>query len=197
MLTRKKGILLFLIGAPAATVGDWFHVHTGTTFYPSEVYRWYIAGIPFWIPILFGLASATLGLVYHGVKKLLGAERFNEGAMLKDVLLAGLLYMALHALSGYICPWGFPATDIVLAIPVLLVWFTLDRSVGGALVCLLAGLLGPGAEILLVHLGIFSFSDKAYRLLGVATWLPWIHMAGALAIGRFVERGHSHETQGD
>jgi hypothetical protein len=43
------------------------------------------------------------------------------------------------------------------------------------------------AEIVRVHKGIFAFWERADRLFGVSTWLPWIYMAGGLAAGRFTE----------
>jgi uncharacterized protein (DUF362 family) len=188
MLTWQKLALLFLIGAPLASVGDAFHVHTGTTFY-APGYVWYIQGVPFWIPILFGVAAGSFGIVYDRAKAVLGASHFQERAKLDHAVVAGLVYMILHTMSGYVCRLGFPATDFILALPVFLVWYYLDRSSGGALVCLLGGLVGVSAEILLVHKGIFSFSDKSYKIFGVATWLPWIYVAGTLAVSRFLEIG--------
>jgi uncharacterized protein (DUF362 family) len=189
MLTWQKLALLFLIGAPLASVGDAFHVRTGTTFYPPEAHAWSFQGVPFWIPILFGVAAALFGVVYDRAKAILGAGHFKQRAKLEHVMVAGLVYLVLHVISGYICRSGFPATDIVLALPVVLIWYFVDRSSGGALVCLLGGLIGVSAEILLVHQGIFTFSDKSFKIFGVATWLPWIYMAGTLAVSRFVEEG--------
>jgi len=48
-------------------------------------------------------------------------------------------------------------------------------------------LLSVAAEVLLVRKGIFAFSDQTNQLFGVATWLPWIYMAGGPAAGRFIE----------
>jgi len=189
MLRSKEFTLLFFGGAILASVGDWFHMHTGTTSYPCEVYGWYIAGIPFFIPPLFGLAAVFLGILYEQSRRLFGVDRFRESAGVIHLIGAALVYMVLHALSGYICQWGFPVTDILLALPVGLTWYFVDRSSGGALFCLFAGLIGANAEILLVRKEIFSFSDKSFRTFGVASWLPWIYVAGALAISRFLEKG--------
>jgi len=194
MLTWRKLTFLFLIGAPLASIGDGFHVHTKTTFYAPEGVVWFIKGVPFWIPFLFGLAAAFLGITYELAKASLGAERFKQGSNFTEVIVAGLVYLLLHTLSGYISQWNFPFPDVFLALPVLLTWYLLDRSFGGALVCILAGVIGVSAEIFLVHKGIFLFSDRANQLFGVATWLVWIYMAGALAIGRFVERRGPYET---
>jgi uncharacterized protein (DUF362 family) len=187
MLTWHKLALLFLIGAIAASVGDAFHVRTQTTFYAPECFIWYIKGIPFWIPLLFGVASAFFGIAYELGKTILGRTHFREVASIRHVLIAGLVYMSCHCLSGYIFPRGIPLTHILLGVPVILSWAFLDRTWGGALVCFFVGVVGVGAESLLVHKGIFSFSDQANQLCGVATWLPWIYMAGGLAVGRFVE----------
>lgn len=194
MLTWRKLAFLFLIGAPLASVGDMFHVHTHTTFYPPQGAVWFIKGVPFWIPFIFGVAAAFLGITYQLAKGLLGANRFKQRSNLIEVTVAGLVYSLLHILSGYISHWSFPFPDVALALPVILIWSLLDRSFGGALVCIFAAFIGVSAEIFLVHMGVFSFSDSANQLCGVATWLGWVYMAGALAIGRFIERRGPYEA---
>ena len=186
--------LLFLLGALLVSVGDWFHVRTDTIFYPPEVYGWYIGKIPFFIPIIFGLAAAFFGIAYEQSNKLFGTKHFREAARISHVLLAGLLYMVVHVSSGYVGHWPFGLPHLVLGLPVCLIWYFLDRSLCGACFCVFAGLTGMGAEILLVQKGIFSFSDKVHIFCGVATWLPWIYAAGAFAVGRFVERSLTYET---
>lgn len=187
MLTWRKLAILYLIGAVAASVGDAFHVHTKATSYPPERFIWYIEGVPFWIPFLFGSAWACFAIVYQMGKTILGKKLFREGASIGHVAIAGLLYMGCHCLSGYIFRWGLPATHILLGLPVVLAWILLDKSLGGALVCVCASVAGVAAEVLLVHKGIFTFSGQANQLFGVATWIPWIYMAGGLAAGRFIE----------
>jgi hypothetical protein len=194
MLTWRKLALLFLIGAPLASMGDLFHVHTKTTFYPPEGHVFFIKGVPFWIPFIFGIAAGFLGIMYLMTKSLLGAKRFRQGSNVTEVIVAGLVYSLLHISSGYISHWSFPFPDVALALPVILAWYLLDRSSGGALACIIAAFIGVSAEIFLVHMGIFLFSDKANQLFGVATWLGWVYMAGALAIGRFVERRRPYEA---
>ncbi len=196
MLTWCKLAMLFLLGAFAASVGDALHVHTETTFYPPERFVWYIKGIPFFVPLLFGVASAFFGIAYEVGKTILGRAHFREGTSITHVLIAGLVYVGCHCLSGYIFSWGLPLTHILLGVPVVLAWTLLDRTWGGALVCIFVGVLGVGAESLLVHKGIFSFSDQADQLFGVATWLLWIYMAGGLAVGRFVELSVSSNRKG-
>lgn len=184
----SKLIVLFVLGACLASIGDWFHVHTQTTSYPPERYVWYIQGIPFWIPILFGVAATFFGWVYTNAKAWFGGRlSFKEGAKLSDAGLAGLVYMAVHISSGYLSHWPFPLPDMVLALPVVLIWLLLDRTRGGACFSLFVGLIGVSAEISLVHLGVFSFSNGADQLFGVATWLPWVYISAGLAISRFLE----------
>jgi hypothetical protein len=194
MLTWKKLVVLFVVGSMAASVGDAFHVHTQTTFYPPEGPVLFFKGVPFWIPFLFGAASAFFGIVYEVGRGLLGAKRFKQGANITEVMIAGVVYLFLHILSGYISHLSFPLPLVLLALPVVIMWRWMDKSPGGALFCLFTGVVGVSAEVLLVQLGIFSFSDNANELFGVASWLICIYMAGTLAIGRFVERGRPYET---
>jgi hypothetical protein len=188
MLTRPKLVVLFLFGGLAASIGDWFHLQTKTTFYAPESLIWTVHGLPIYIPVFFGIAAALLGIAYDRGKALLGAGWLREGASTAHAVLAGAIYLAVHISSGYVsflqCPWP----HILLGLPVVSSWRFLDGRPGGALFCLLAGLAGTGAEGLLVHFGVFSFSARIGQVLGVATWLPWIYMAAALAVGRLVER---------
>ncbi len=189
MLTYKKLVFLYLFGAIGCSVGDAFHVHTKTTSYQPECFIWYIKGIPFWIPLLFGVAAAFFGIIYALCRRILGIAHFRQNGSIAQVFIAGLVYFCCHCLSGYIFRWGLPLTHVLLGVPVVLAWMFLDKTPGGALVCILVGAIGTGAEMLLVRKGIFSFSSQADQFFGVATWLPWIYMAGGLAVGRFVESG--------
>jgi hypothetical protein len=187
-------IVLFLLGAFLASLGDWFHVHTQTTSYSPERFVWGVKVIPFWIPPLFGIAGSFFGIAYYGAKKMLRSIlSFREGAQRAHIILAGLVYIAMHVSSGYIPRWGFPLPDLLLALPVFLIWLLLDRTSGGACFSIFVALVGVSAEICLVHWGKFAFSDTIDKFCGVATWLPWIYIAGGLAVGRFIERRLSHE----
>ena len=77
-------------------------------------------------------------------------------------------------LDASVCPWS---------------WHGCYRTEAGVELSfrIFASVAGVAAEVLLVRKGIFAFSDQTNQLFGVATWLPWIYMAGGPAAGRFIE----------
>src|SRR5271167_524751 len=62
--TYKKFLILFILGALLAPIGDIVHVLGSTSEYPAT-YR-HLIGIPWWIPLQFGVATIFIGLMHRG-----------------------------------------------------------------------------------------------------------------------------------
>ena len=58
-LRISEAVVLFLLGAVAALIGDHSHVVTGTTVYHTDAVP-FVWSSPFWFPILVGVATVSL-----------------------------------------------------------------------------------------------------------------------------------------
>jgi hypothetical protein len=169
-------LLVFAIGFVVGLAGDACHVVTGTTRYEWD-------GVPFlwesqiWFPFLVG--GAVLSAAFLADRAGLPRLRTRTRA---DARTGALLVLALYALTATLK--GDPATSTVVLTGAiaLALWSWWDPSPAAFAVALIAAVLGPAAEILLVELGAASYADDG--LLGVAPWLPCLYFgAGAVAAG--------------
>ena len=69
----SNAIFLFLIGAIFGPVGDSFHVVSGTTDYPPDLFQLYFWRLPYWVPLIFGAATLAIGLSHSQIDRWLGA----------------------------------------------------------------------------------------------------------------------------
>ena len=95
--------------------------------------------------------------------------------------------IAIYALTAVV-------TDEATGAATVLIWalaFLVYARFGDgrpALICgLLAAILGPAAEILLVEADVAAYSPAADGLWGVAEWLPALYFAFGVVVARLAE----------
>jgi hypothetical protein len=179
-LGARQALLLFGIGAAGGLVGDACHVATGTTTYLDDTFP-FIWKSQLWFPFAVGLATVTTG----ELRLRLGPARPGSSPVEAAAAIASVI--ALYALTAVV-------TDEDPLTATVLIWslaFVIAARFGGgqpALVCaVLAAILGPVAEILIVEAGLAMYAPSADGLLGVAEWLPALYFAFGIVAARLAE----------
>ncbi len=171
--------VLFAIGAAGGLVGDAAHVGAGTTRYLDD-------SLPFvwesqlWFPLLVGLATASLG----ELRLRLGPIRPDLDPRVGIAAIAAVL--ALYAVTALVYDQpDAAATTLVITLAILIVSWLAD---GAAILCgLVAAVVGPLAEVVIVELELARYAEAADSLFGVALWLPALYLAFGVVAARLAE----------
>jgi hypothetical protein len=179
-LSPRQALALFGIGAAGGLIGDACHVATGTTTYLDETFP-FIWKSQLWFPVAVGLATVATG----EVRLRLGPAR--PGSKPVEAVVAIASVVGLYALTAVV-------TDEDPLAATVLIWagaFLIAARFGGgapALVCaVLAAILGPLAEILIVEAELAMYAPAADGLIGVAEWLPALYFAFGIVAARLAE----------
>ncbi len=183
----KLLLTLFLAGFFLGPIGDYAHVATGTTGYP-EGYAFYILGLPWWVPLLFGSAALSIGATHPSIDRHLGASPERAGSRGWKGVFAGMVgFIGLYVISGMLpSPGG--VSDVLLAAGAIAMWAALDRTWQGALLAASTALSGTAFEMFLVSNGVFFYQPGADNFFGVASWLPWLYVAASIAVANFARK---------
>jgi hypothetical protein len=172
--------VLFLVGAAGGLIGDAGHVQSGTTVYLDDAtpFIWRSA---LWFPVLVGLATASLG----ELRLRLGTTRPGFDIRIGIAAIAAVL--AIYAVSALIHDQPEEPGTILIAMLAILVacWLADGRP---AIICgLVAAVVGPATEIVIVDLDLARYAPTADSLFGVALWLPALYFAFGLVAARLAE----------
>lgn len=188
-LRIPEALVLFVLGAAAALIGDHSHVATGTTVYHVDAVP-FVWSSPFWFPLLVGAATVTLAeLRLH-----LPAPRARVTARQALGGVATVVGTYVTTALVHTAP-AVPVTALVCAAAVV-TWCVLGDGAGAACGAVIA-LIGPAVEIALVHLGVFAYHPDSDALFGVAPFLVPLYFAfgvvaallGELAVARRPQLG--------
>jgi hypothetical protein len=179
-LPASRLLLLFVLGAALAPLGD--HGHAATDTIP-RVDR----GVPFvwdspiWFLGLVGLATAATA----ELRLWLRSPRPDGG--LADGIAAIAAPMAIYAVTALVHdePLG-PSTVLVVALA-LLTWAALGRDGPSAACGLALAVAGTATEAILIALGVFEYHERLDPLLGVPPWLPALYFSFGVASARLGE----------
>ena len=164
-------IFLFLLGAAAALVGDHAHVVTGTTEYFTPAHAVpFIWSSPLWFPVLVGGATVSLAeLRLHLPRPRTDVTPRQGLAGVAAVIGTYVVTALIHAAPGA------PATALICTLAVI-TWCALGD--GPAVICgVLAAVVGPVVEIVLVDVGVFRYGETCDQLFGVGPWLVPLYFA--------------------
>ncbi|MDQ2676914.1 MAG: hypothetical protein M3Y34_08905 [Actinomycetota bacterium] len=179
-LTPRQALALFGIGALGGLVGDACHVTAGTTVYLDQTFP-FVWKSQLWFPFAVGLATVVIG----EVRLRLGPARPGSNPVEAAAAIASVV--GLYALTAVVTDEEpLAATVLIWSLAILIA----TRIGGGlpALACgLLAAVLGPLAEVLIVEAGLAMYSPAADGLLGVAEWLPALYFAFGVVAARLAE----------
>lgn len=173
-------LALFVLGAGAALIGDHSHVVTGTTGYFTDAVP-FLWSSPIWFPVLVGAATVSLAelrLHLPEVRTHVTARRCLAGvaAVVGTYVVTALLH------TGPVVP----VTALIVALAVI-TWCALGDT--PSVVCgVLAAVIGPVVEIVLVKIDVFAYASDSNHLFGVAPFLVPLYFAFgvvAASLGEF------------
>jgi hypothetical protein len=162
-------LVLFVLGGAAALVGDHGHVVTGTTEYFTDAVP-YVWSSPFWFPLMVG--GATVGLAELRLR--LPRPRATVTARQALAGVAAVVGSYLVTAFVHAAP-VVPAVALICALAAL-TWCALG-DVPAAVCGVLAAVVGPVVEVVLVHVGVFRYAETCAQLFGVGPWLVPLYFA--------------------
>jgi hypothetical protein len=174
---RQRGwnlIWLFAYGAIGGTALDALHVISGIERYAMPVLFGLLA---WWVPLLFGGASLAIGTSHPLLDSHFGS-REQTRTLIRSSAELGWLVLAYLLSAG-------PLPSLVkvglLALVFLVFWLLAGRGWSHLLLAAMTAGVGTGIEVLLVHVGAFSYLQP--DLGGVPFWLPCLYLYASLAVG--------------
>ncbi|MDL1872308.1 hypothetical protein FBR05_08885 [Deltaproteobacteria bacterium PRO3] len=192
----QAALLLFLVGAVFGPVGDSFHVVSGTTDYPPNLFQLYFWRLPWWVPLIFGAAGVAIGMSHPQMDRWLGAPPDRPGSRGIGAVIFGVAaFLGIYAMTAFVPLKSGGPLDALIAASALAVWLLLDRTWQGVLLGMMTAVVGTVTEILLVRAGAFWYLPPKDALFGVGSWLPWLYFSASVAVGnlgRFLQN-----TSGD
>jgi hypothetical protein len=186
-------LALFLLGAAGGLIGDEGHVASGTTRYISHALP-FIWKSQLWFPLLVGGATCATAELRLALAPPRPEGGFGEGAA------AVAAIVGLYALTALLRhdPLA-PATSLCYALAALTAWQFADGR--AALTCgIVAAIIGPATEIVLVAAGVSEYAEGIDGLFGVPPWLPALYFAFGVVAARlgelFATRAGAHALGG-
>lgn len=172
-------LVLFLLGAAASLVGDHSHVVTGTTEYFTDAVP-FVWSSPIWFPVMVGAATVSLAeLRLH-----LPTPRTNVTARQGLVGVAAVLGIYVTTALVHSAP-PVPSMTLIVAMAAI-TWCALGDK--PSVVCgVLAAVIGPIVEIVLVNFGVFAYNADSDGLFGVGPWLVPLYFAFGVVVAMLGE----------
>jgi hypothetical protein len=188
-LSRGQIALALVVGAVAGSIGDSFHVHSGTEAYPPGV-RVPILDVPWWVPLEMGVAVLATAVAVWTIGRARSRARVSPW---RPVVGIGLM-LGLWALSGWLA-WSMWARFFVLMPLALAMWWWLDRDGRGLIAAGIVAASGTVTEIVLVQCNVFHYLAPSDNFLGVPCWLPWLYVAATVAVSNLVRASKRRAAQ--
>ncbi len=170
--------IVFVVGAVLGTLLDQLHVRGGVLSYPRPL----LLGQAAWVPLLFGVAAVSLGVLHRSLRRALrGPMELSTRGLVRD----GGLFVIAYATSGFARVSSFALLSLfVLAYAVRVVVLREPRHrILHALACAAIGIV---AESVLVTVGAFRHHVVDVWL--VPFWLPGLYMHAAPFLGDLDDR---------
>lgn len=174
-LTRRL-VFCFALGACLGTLLDGIHAYGDVLSYPDPAFgRW-----AWFVPLEFGLVGVGAGLAVPRLESLASAPSaitWSVGQRLLEVLLFTTLYLLTAVVDS--------AVLLAIAFATLAVFRIARREAPGDWIyALIAAVLGPLAEAVMVALGAFDYANPDFA--GIPIWLPTLWANGGLMIRRLI-----------
>lgn len=178
-LRARELLVLFVVGASAALVGDHSHVVTGTTEYFTDAVP-FVWSSPIWFPALVGAATVSLAELRLHLSDPRATVTARQGlAGIAAVLGAYVTTALVHSAPPV------PSTTLIVAMAVI-TWCALGDK--PAVVCgVSAAVIGPIVEIVLVKVGVFAYNVDSDGLFGVGPWLVPLYFAFGVVVAMLGE----------
>lgn len=183
----QRASILFIVGAIGGSLGDLFHVLSGTDGYPPGAIRVPVVGLPLWVPALFGSAGVAIGLSHPWADIKMGRKSGRPQQTHPTRVGAALLMMlGIWAASGFLPLTTGSSMDLFIGTCAVALWWLFDRTREGLQLAFLTAALGTLVELVQVRwIGNFYYIPPATNLGGVPSWLPLLYVAASVALGNF------------
>lgn len=178
-LRIRDALLLFLLGAGAALIGDHSHVITGTTEYFTKAVP-FVWSSPFWFPLMVGAATVCLA----ETRLHLPNPRSTVTGRQALVGVAAVIGMYVTTALVRSAP-VVPSVTLLVALAAI-TWAALG-DLPAAFCGVVAAVAGPLVEIVLAEAGVFAYSADCDGLFGVAPWLVPLYFAFGVVAALFGE----------
>lgn len=180
---NKKLILffIFIFAAFFLTLGDYFHHLQGVASYPSNTLPT-IFGIPFWVPIQFGLAAVL------GVSLIPLELKFNKTRTPpKHLGLLSIFFSFLFVMMPYIFSSFYFSNPVIKTTLIFMMgiipWLINDGTSQGLISILVMSFVGVSYEATLGILNIFTYIHSPENIFfSVPIWLFGIYTAAGTTI---------------
>ena len=172
-------VLLFALGAVASLIGDHSHVATGTTEYFTDAMP-FVWSSPIWCPVMVAAATVSIAeLRLH-----LPAPRTAVTPRQGLAGVAAVIGIYVTTALVHSAP-AVPGTVLIYAMAII-TWCVLgDRP--GAICGVVAAIVGPIVESVLVAVGVFAYNDDSDALIGVGPWLPALYFTFGVVVALLAE----------
>ena len=178
-LRAPELLVLFLVGAVASLVGDHSHVVTGTTEYFTDAVP-FVWSSPIWFPLMVGSATMALAELRLHMRDPRAIVTARQGLVGIAAVLAAYVTTALVHTAPPV-----PSTTLIVAMAVI-TWCVLGDQ--PSVVCgVLAAVIGPIVEIVLVKVGVFAYNAECDQLFGVGPWLVPLYFAFGVVVAMLGE----------
>lgn len=173
-LRFQEVVFLFVVGGVAALIGDHSHVVTVTTEYYTDAVP-FVWSSPIWFPLLVGGATVSLAELRLHLPAPRATVSVRQGVAGVAVVIGMYVTTALVHGSPVV-----PATALICAAAVV-TWCVLGDG-PGAICGVVAAVVGPVAEIGLVQLGVFAYTEGSDGLFGVGPFLVPLYFAFGVVV---------------
>lgn len=178
-LHAPEVLVLFLLGAAASLVGDHSHVVTGTTEYFTDAAP-FVWSSPIWFPVMVGAATVSLAELRLHLPNPRTTVTSRQG-------LAGIAAVVGTYVTTALVHSAPPVPSITLIVAMAVItWCALGDT--PSVVCgVLAAVIGPIVEIVLVKVGVFAYNADSDGLFGVGPWLVPLYFAFGVVVAMLGE----------
>lgn len=186
-------IYMFIAGALLGPVLDGVgHGNFGVlTYHTPSPFVVGIAGFQLfrtasWVPGLFGVAGLLIGGLYWILDDALSSPRSSQWSSVTWTLQAVACFAANYIASGFLWSHGMGAGPLalILAVWALACWWFFDGTTAGLMIAVLTAIGGPLLEVGLVNApwwDLYAYNQADFY--GVDSWIPWVYLCGAPAVG--------------
>jgi hypothetical protein len=146
-----------------------------------------------WVPFLFGFAGFAMSTILFVLDRILPSEQTDILNPSWSKVLYGIsFFSAQYYLSGLLDYSGVDVTliHLILAATAIVGFALFDTSIAGILLGVATAIAGPVAEIVLInvpHLYTYKHADIA----GICSWISWVYLLGAPAVGNLSRKLYS------
>ncbi|CAN5647365.1 hypothetical protein BH10ACT11_BH10ACT11_09480 [soil metagenome] len=179
-LGPRQILVLFTIGALGGLAGDQAHVASGATRYLDH-------SLPFvwrseiWFPVAVGLGTVSVA----DLRLRLAPARAPFDLRQAGEAIAAVL--AIYAVTALVTDEATGSSVLLVTMLAALVSARYADGWPGLTCGLLAAIVGPVVEIVVVHNDIAEYGSNVDGLFGVAPWLPMLYFAFGVVVARLAE----------